>query len=57
MSNNPCVILFDPAPRTAALIFAGDMQQRFERLGRVVGLEPSRHGKLAAEIVERHLGR
>jgi phosphoglycerate dehydrogenase-like enzyme len=49
------VILFDPSPRTALLIFAGDMQQRFERLGRIVGLEESRTGKLAAALVEATL--
>lgn len=49
------VILFDPAPRTAPLIFAGDMQQRFERLGRVVGLEESNTGKLPAELVDTAL--
>ena len=48
--NQP-VILFDPAPRTALLIFAGDMQQRFERLGRVVGLAESPAGKLPAGLV------
>jgi phosphoglycerate dehydrogenase-like enzyme len=52
--NEP-VILFDPAPRTALLIFAGDMQQHFERLGRVVGLEESKIGKLPAELVEATL--
>jgi phosphoglycerate dehydrogenase-like enzyme len=52
--NQP-VILFDPSPRTALLIFAGDMQQRFERLGHVVGLEESKTGKLAAELVEATL--
>jgi phosphoglycerate dehydrogenase-like enzyme len=49
------VILFDPSPRTALLIFAGDMQQRFERLGRVVGIEESGMGKLSAEMVEAAL--
>jgi phosphoglycerate dehydrogenase-like enzyme len=52
--NEP-VILFDPSPRTALLMFAGDMQQRFERLGRVVGLEESKTGKLPAELVEATL--
>jgi phosphoglycerate dehydrogenase-like enzyme len=52
--NEP-VILFDPSPRTALLIFAGDMQRRFERLGRVVGLEESKTGKLPAELVEATL--
>ena len=49
------VILFDPFPRTAPLIFAGDMQQRFERLGRVVGVEESRAGKLPAALVDATL--
>ena len=49
------VILFDPFPRAAPLIFAGDMQQRFERLGRVVGLAESGAGKLPAELVEATL--
>jgi phosphoglycerate dehydrogenase-like enzyme len=52
--NEP-VILFDPSPRTALLIFVGDMQQRFERLGRVVGLEESKTGKLPTELVEATL--
>ena len=52
---NPPVILFDPAPRTAPLIFAGDMQQRFEALGRVVGIEESKPGKLAADLVDATL--
>jgi len=52
---NPPVILFDPSPRTALLIFAGDMRQRFERLGRVVGLEESNTGKLPKELVEATL--
>ncbi len=55
MAATSPLILFDPAPRTAALIFAGDMQQRFERLGRVVGLEHSRLGKLADDVVEAAL--
>ena len=55
MPGDAPVILFDPAPRTAAVIFAGDMQQRFERLGRVVGLEQSHLGRLAAELVEATL--
>ena len=40
------VILFDPWPRAAPLIFAADMLQRFERLGRIVGLVESGDGKL-----------
>ncbi len=46
------VILFDPAPRSAGLIFSGDIQQRFERLGRVVGLQESANGRLATELVD-----
>ncbi|MEP7085573.1 MAG: NAD(P)-dependent oxidoreductase, partial [Betaproteobacteria bacterium] len=49
------VILFDPFPRAAPLIFGGDMQQRFERLGRVVGIDESAAGKLPAELVEETL--
>jgi len=49
------VILFDPFPRAAPLIFAGDMQERFERLGRVVGLPESANGKLPAALVEATL--
>jgi phosphoglycerate dehydrogenase-like enzyme len=55
MSSKDAVILFDPAPRTAPLIFAGDMQERFESLGRVVGLEQSAAGKLPAELVDANL--
>lgn len=49
------VILFDPWPRSAPLIFAGDMLQRFERLGKVVGLQASGNGKLPADLVESTL--
>ena len=49
------VILFDPFPRAAPLIFAGDMQERFERLGRVVGLPESANGKLPAALIEATL--
>jgi phosphoglycerate dehydrogenase-like enzyme len=49
------VILFDPWPRSAPLIFAGEMQQRFEQLGRVVGLEESARGKLAPDLIEATL--
>ena len=49
------VILFDPFPRSAPLIFAGDMQQRFERLGRIVGLAESAHGRLPAALVDATL--
>src|SRR5437016_3988302 len=49
------VILFDPSPRSASLIFAYDMQQRFEQLGRVVGLEESAQGKLSPDLIEATL--
>ena len=49
------VILFDPWPRSAPLIFANNMQQRFEQLGRVIGLEESANGKLAAGLIEATL--
>jgi phosphoglycerate dehydrogenase-like enzyme len=49
------VILFDPYPRAAPLIFAGDMQRRFEALGRVVGVAESAWGKLPADLVEATL--
>jgi len=49
------VILFDPWPRSAPLIFANNTQQRFEQLGRVIGLEESANGKLAAGLVEATL--
>jgi phosphoglycerate dehydrogenase-like enzyme len=49
------VILFDPWPRSAPLIFAGDMQRRFEQLGRVVGIEESAHGKLVPDLIEATL--
>jgi phosphoglycerate dehydrogenase-like enzyme len=52
---NPPVILFDPWPRSAPMIFRGDAQQRFEHLGRVVGLEESHAGKLAPELVDATL--
>ena len=49
------VILFDPFPRAAPLIFAGDMLERFERLGRIVGLPESANGKLPAALIEATL--
>ncbi len=52
--NQP-VILFDPFPRSAPMIFAGGMRERFERLGRVVGMAESQTGKLAAALVEATL--
>ena len=51
----PPVILFDPYPRSAPMIFGGDMQQRFLRLGRVVGLEESMAGKLPSALVDATL--
>ena len=49
------IILFDPYPRSAPMIFGGDMQQRFLRLGRVVGLDESATGKLPAALVDATL--
>src|SRR5438132_9933383 len=49
------VILFDPWPRSAPLIFVHDTQRRFEQLGRVVGLEESAAGKLPDALVEATL--
>ena len=49
------VILFDPFPRSAALIFRGDMQARFERLARVVGVSESAHGRLPPALVDSTL--
>jgi phosphoglycerate dehydrogenase-like enzyme len=46
------LILFDPFPRAAPLILAGDMLARFESLGRVVGLAESAAGKLPAALVD-----
>ena len=53
--SDPPTILFDPWPRAAAMIFGGDMQSHFERLGRIVGIEESRTGKLPADIVDAAL--
>ena len=49
------VILFDPWPRTAALIFAPAMQRRFEALGAIVGLAESASGKLPDALVDAAL--
>jgi phosphoglycerate dehydrogenase-like enzyme len=49
------VILFDPWPRTAALIFAPEMQRRFEALGAIVGLAESASGKLPDALVDAAL--
>jgi phosphoglycerate dehydrogenase-like enzyme len=51
------VILFDPWPRTAPLIFTPEMQRRFEQLGRIVGLEESAAGKLPGALVDGTLPR
>lgn len=51
----PPVILFDPYPRSAPMIFGGDMLERFLRLGRVVGLEESMAGKLPSALVDATL--
>ena len=52
---SPPVILFDPFPRSALMIFTAEMQQRFLGLGRVVGLGESSAGKLPADLVEATL--
>ncbi|MEO8135192.1 MAG: hydroxyacid dehydrogenase [Betaproteobacteria bacterium] len=49
------VILFDPWPRSAPLIFTPDMLARFQSLGCIVGLEESAEGKLHADLVEANL--
>ncbi len=49
------VVLFDPWPRTARLIFTPETQRRFEQLGRIVGLEESAAGKLPDTLVEATL--
>jgi phosphoglycerate dehydrogenase-like enzyme len=54
MSDQP-VILFDPWPRSAPLIFTSDTRRRFEQLGRIVGLEESATGKLPDALVDATL--
>src|SRR4051794_30211839 len=49
------LILFDPFPRSASLIFTPEMLARFTALGRVVGVEESAAGKLPADVVEANL--
>jgi phosphoglycerate dehydrogenase-like enzyme len=49
------VVLFDPWPRSAPLIFAPDTQRRFESLARIIGLEASAAGKLSDEMIEAAL--
>ncbi|MCW5627844.1 MAG: hydroxyacid dehydrogenase [Rhodoferax sp.] len=56
-TSEPPVILFDPWPRSADLIFSPAMRTRFEALGTVVGLAESAGGKLPAEFVDAHLAR
>ncbi len=55
MAADPAVILFDPAPRSASMIFGDDVRRRFERLGRVVGMQESHAGKLTDALVEATL--
>ena len=55
MSTRAPVILFDPWPRSAALIFAGPVLLRFEQLGRVVGVKESADGRLPADLVDATL--
>lgn len=49
------VILFDPWPRTATLIFTPEVRRRFEQLGCVVGLEESASGRLPDALIEATL--
>ena len=49
------VILFDPWPRSADLIFSADLRTRFQALGQIVGLQESEGGKLSPELVDAHL--
>lgn len=51
------LILFDPWPRSADLIFSADMRARFSALGQIVGLETSEAGRLPAEFVDAYLDR
>ena len=52
---NVPVILFDPWPRTAPLMFTPEMQRRFEGLGRIVGLAESASGRLPDALVDATL--
>jgi phosphoglycerate dehydrogenase-like enzyme len=54
MKDRP-VVLFDPWPRSAPLIFTPDAQRRFESLGRIVGLEASAAGRLPDAMIEAAL--
>ncbi|MEO8542047.1 MAG: NAD(P)-dependent oxidoreductase [Burkholderiaceae bacterium] len=49
------VILFDPWPRSAGLIFSAATLQSFAALGQVVGLAESVGRKLPAELLEQYL--
>lgn len=51
------VILFDPWPRSAGLIFQPHMRERFLALGEVLGWEQSEHGRLPGALVESALPR
>ncbi len=51
------VILFDPWPRSAQLIFSAADLARFMALGDVVGLAESAHGRLPDDFVDAQLGR
>lgn len=53
--SDEAVVLFDPWPRSAPLIFTPDAQRRFATLGRIVGLEASAAGKLPGAMVEAAL--
>ena len=53
--SGPAVVLFDPWPRSAALVFTPEAQRRFESLGRIVGLEASAAGKLPDAMIEAAL--
>lgn len=57
MTPDQPLILFDPWPRSADLIFSADMRPRFQALGHIAGLEESASGKLPAEFVDAHLAR
>jgi len=49
------VILFDPWPRRAAIIFTPETRARFESLGRIIGLHKSENGRLPAELIDATL--
>jgi phosphoglycerate dehydrogenase-like enzyme len=49
------VILFDPFPRSAPLIFRPEALERFRSLGRIVGLDESANGRLPSALIEANL--